>query len=305
MTEAFAAAKINLALHVTGRRVDGYHELDSIVAFADVGDRLRLERAEGFSLHLEGPFAEGLEAGEDNLALRAAMALARRWPGRFGAARITLEKALPVASGIGGGSADAAAALRGMIALHGFTPPEVELRELALELGADVPVCLSGRACRMGGIGERLFPLPELAPLWAVLANPGVAVSTAEVFAALGLSPGEKGAAALPEEPPGRAKGAEETIARLATLRNDLEAPARRLEPAIGTCLEALGALPGARLARMSGSGATCFALFASAGEAHAAARALRREKPEWWIVATKIHDAEEAPPRERGFSSI
>ncbi len=305
MIETFAAAKINLALHVTGRRADGYHQLDSIVAFATIGDRLRLQRAAEFSLRLEGPFSAGLEAGEDNLALAAAQALVRRWPRHFGPVRITLEKNLPLASGIGGGSADAAAVLRAMMFLHGHHPPQAQLHALALELGADVPVCLSGRACRMEGIGERLAPLPGLPLLWGVLANPGVAVSTAEVFARLGLKPGQEGAAPLPEEPLRAAKDAQRAITRLAALRNDLQAPACALEPAIDACLAALAALPGARLVRMSGSGATCFALFAAEREARAASTRLRAAHPAWWVQPVIIHDAEDAAPLRNGEMPI
>jgi len=291
MIEEFAAAKINLALHVTGRRADGYHLLDSVVVFASVGDVVQLRKGGDFSLEIEGPFAAGLDAGEDNLALRAATAMAEKWPGLFGPAHIRLRKNLPVASGIGGGSADAAAVLRAMMRAHDAFPPGEELTALALSLGADVPVCLAGRACRMSGIGEQVRPIRHAPGFCALLANPGVAVSTAKVFAALGLEKGQRAHAPLPGAPlpqdPARA------LSALRALRNDLQDPARALKAEIGTCLEALAACPGARLARMSGSGATCLGLFDTMGEVEEAARRLRERHPEWWIRAAKLGDGQ------------
>ncbi|MGY6411590.1 MAG: 4-(cytidine 5'-diphospho)-2-C-methyl-D-erythritol kinase [Alkalilacustris sp.] len=279
MLEEFAPAKVNLTLHVTGRRADGYHLLDSLVVFAGVGDRLRLRPAEGLALALEGPFAAGIPAGEDNLVLRAARALG---PGP--GALLVLDKRLPPASGLGGGSGDAAAAMR-LVARHrGQAAPDPAA---GLPLGADVPVCLAGRPTRMAGIGERLTPCPALPPVWLVLVNPGVETPTAAVFGALERREGAPMPETLPAWPDAVA-----LAGWLGAMRNDLEAPARALFPVVGTVLEALSAQPGCGLARMSGSGATCFGLFASAGEAAAAAQRLRADRPGWWVA-----DAPVLPP--------
>jgi 4-diphosphocytidyl-2-C-methyl-D-erythritol kinase len=270
-----APAKVNLALHVTGRRADGYHLLDSLVVFPRLGDLVEAEPAPRLSLAIDGPFARDLDAGAGNLVLRAAALL--RAPGRGAALRLT--KSLPVASGLGGGSADAAATLR---LLAGLWRAPLPALDAVLSLGADVPACLSGRACRMGGIGERLDPL-HLPPFWVVLANPGVPVATGAVFAGLGRrdNPG------LPGTP--RFVGAEALFAWLAAQRNDLEPPAVALAPAIADTSAALAAQPGCRLARMSGSGATCFGLFAAGPPALAAADALRRARPAWWVAAAPV----------------
>ena len=267
-----APAKVNLALHVTGRRPDGYHLLDSLVVFAGVGDRLTLARAKAASLTIVG--APGLTAGPDNLVLRAASALGLP-------AAMVLEKRLPVASGIGGGSADAAATLRGLSRLWRRPLPDPEV---ALTLGADVPVCLSGRPARMRGVGERLDPLPSLPPLWLVLANPGVPVATQAVFAALERRDG----APLPDLPGGWADAAA-LACWLSATRNDLEPAAIRVAPVIAEVLSALAAQPGALAARMSGSGATCLALFADGGSAAAARAALERAHPGWWVVDAPV----------------
>lgn len=266
----FAPAKVNLALHVTGRRSDGLHELDSLVAFADVGDRLGAAPAARSSLVVTGPMAAGVPADGHNLVLRAA-----EWLG-VGAA-FTLEKHLPAAAGIGGGSSDAAAALRLLSEMSGRPVPAG-----AEALGADVPVCLLARAARMRGIGENLVPV-ALPPLPAVLVNPRIALPTAAVFAALE----RKDNPALPDVP-GFTSGAQVT-GWLAAQRNDLEAPAVRLAPVIGELLQTLATLPGAGLARMSGSGATCFALFDTSAAAMAAADTLRAARPQWWSVATLL----------------
>jgi len=279
-TEA-APAKVNLALHVLGRRPDGYHLLDSLVVFPGIGDRLEAEPAAGLSLSLAGPFAAGLGAGADNSVLRAAALL--RPPGRGAALRLT--KALPVAAGLGGGSADAAAALRVLARLWGVAPPSAAA---ALRLGADVPVCLAGRPARMRGIGEALAPV-VLPPFWVALANPGAPLATAAVFAGLERRDG----APLPE-PPGFAE-AGALFAWLAAQRNDLEAPARARAPAVDAALAALTAQPGCALARMSGSGATCFGLFAAEAPARAAAAAIRRAEPRWWVAAAAVDAAPEA----------
>lgn len=269
MAAEAAPAKVNLALHVTGRREDGYHLLDSIVVFATEGDRLRVTVAAGPSLRVMGRFAAEVPTRPENLCLRAA-ALAGV------AARIDLEKRLPVASGLGGGSADAAAVLRAL-ARQGVPLPEAPER-----LGADVPVCLAGRPARMRGAGERLDPLPPLPPLAMVLANPGVALATPAVFAGLA----RRDNAPLPELPGGLDGGG--FIEWLRGCRNDLEAPATALVPGIAEVLAALRA-EGAALARMSGSGATCFGLFLRMADAEAAAAAMARARPGWWVVATAM----------------
>ena len=292
MVEERAPAKVNLALRVTGRRVDGYHLLDSIVVFADVGDVVRLERAGDFGLEITGRAARGLPADDTNLALRAARLMAEIRPETFGPVRILLEKNLPVASGIGGGSADAAAVMRAMIRLFGADIPAEELRGPALSLGADVPVCLDGRACRMRGIGEEVEPLEAFPGLHGVLVNPGVPVSTAAVFSALGLEAGtvrEEGWSCGSVAAAARHGVAEEVLAALAGTDNDLQAPACGLHPEIADCLEVLAGLPGVRLARMSGSGGTCFALAGTAREAVEMARVLRSAHPEWWVETARF----------------
>jgi 4-diphosphocytidyl-2-C-methyl-D-erythritol kinase len=271
-----APAKVNLALHVTGRRADGYHLLDSLVVFAGIGDRLEAEPAAGLSLSLRGPFASGLGTGEDNLVLRAATLL--RPPGQGAALHLT--KALPVAAGIGGGSADAAAALRLLARLWGVALPPPDR---VLALGADVPVCLAGRSARMGGIGGELTAV-ALPPFWIVLVNPGVPVPTGGVFAGLARRENPP----MPDLP--RLPDAAALFGWLAAQRNDLEAPARALVPSIDGVLAAIAAQPGCALARMSGSGATCFGLFAAEAGALAAAQALRSAAPSWWVAAAPVN---------------
>ncbi|MBP7001562.1 4-(cytidine 5'-diphospho)-2-C-methyl-D-erythritol kinase [Amaricoccus sp.] len=273
-----APAKVNLALHVTGRRADGFHELDSLVAFAGMGDLVEAAPAERLGLRVAGPFAAGLDAGPGNLVLRAAAAV--RPEGRGAALRLT--KRLPVAAGLGGGSADAAAALRLLGRLWGVPMPGAPA---LVALGADVPVCVEGRAARMRGVGEALAPAP-LPAFWLALANPGVAVSTAAVFAGLERRD-NPGMEAVP-----RFAGAADLAAWLARQRNDLEAPALRLAPAIAAARAALAAQPGCLLARMSGSGATCFGIFAGAGAARAAAAAIARAEPGWWVAAAPAQES-------------
>jgi 4-diphosphocytidyl-2-C-methyl-D-erythritol kinase len=271
MKTEVAPAKINLALHVTGQRGDGYHLLDSLVIFAGVGDRVTVAAADDLTLQIAGPFGAGLSV-DDNLVLRAARA--------FRAARgslITLEKTLPLSSGIGGGSADAAAALRALAALWGVALPSAAE---VLAIGADVPVCLAGRPARMTGIGEGVVALPALPSAWLVLVNPGVGISTPAVFKALA----RKENAPLPRDVP-RLKTAADLGAWLMMLRNDLEAPAMAHLPVIATVKAALSAQQGCLMARMSGSGATCFGLFADPLTAAAAARAIRATYPGWWVA--------------------
>ncbi len=273
-TEDFAPAKVNLALHVTGRRADGYHLLDSLVVFAGVGDRVAVTRAPELRLTIDGPMAGALTVGPDNLVLRAARFLGEE------RVAITLTKRLPVASGIGGGSADAAATIRAICRLRGRAVPEAAL---TAPLGADVPACLIGHPLRMQGIGERVEPLSGLPPAHLVLANPGVSLATPAVFRALRRSDG----APLPPLPwftdvAGLAR-------YLAACRNDLEDAACALEPVIGEVIAALGDQPGCLLARMSGSGATCFGLFADRAAATAAAAALRHRRPGWWVEEAAV----------------
>jgi 4-diphosphocytidyl-2-C-methyl-D-erythritol kinase len=269
-----APAKVNLFLHVLGRRADGYHLLDSLAVFAGAADRLRATPAAALSLDLAGPFGAMLAAEPDNLVLRAARALAAA-AGIPPAVRLRLEKVLPVASGIGGGSADAAAALRVLCRRWGIAAGAVDLAAIAAGLGADVPVCLAGRPARMGGVGEVLAPAPALPRFGLALVNPGVPVATAAVFRARN---GTFSAPAVLADGWADAAG---MAADLSRLRNDLEAPARGLCPPVGVVLDALVSCPGCLLARMSGSGATCFGVFASADAAAAAAAALAR--PGWW----------------------
>ncbi|MCC6007752.1 MAG: 4-(cytidine 5'-diphospho)-2-C-methyl-D-erythritol kinase [Rhodobacteraceae bacterium] len=274
--EEAAPAKVNLCLHVTGRRADGYHLLDSLVLFTQAGDRLRAVPAPTLTLEVTGPHAEGLSPGDDNLVLRAARLLAT--PSGRGA-RLSLEKRLPLASGIGGGSADAAAALRALSRMWRVPLPS---DAAILALGADVPACLAGRPARMQGIGERLTPLPALPPLWLVLVNPRVEVPTGPVFSGLF----RRDNAPLPPLPDGW-PGAEALADWLGRTRNDLESPARGIAPVIDEVLAALSACPGGLLARMSGSGATCFALFAREAAARDAAARIARARPGWWVEAT------------------
>lgn len=274
----FAPAKVNLTLHVTGRRADGYHLLDSLVVFAGVGDRVSAELADAASLTVTGPMAAGLSGEGDNLVLRAARLIGVP-------ARIGLEKVLPVSSGIGGGSADAAATLRLLARLSGRALPGAAE---VLALGADVPVCLAGRAVRMTGIGEGLAAVPALPQAWLVLVNPMVAVSTPAVFKALARADN----APMPREVP-KLRGAAELAAFLTMQRNDLEAPAMAVQPVIGRVKAALSAQAGCMLARMSGSGATCFGLFADPLAASAAARAIRAAEPGWWVADAPVLQAQ------------
>ena len=281
-------AKVNLSLRVIGRRVDGYHDLESVVGFADCADRLTFAPGGALQLICTGPLAAACGDPADNLVLKAARLLAERVPG-LTLGLFTLDKVLPVAAGIGGGSADAAAALRLLARVNGLALDDARLAEVALETGADVPVCLLSRACDMTGVGEGLLPL-DLPQLPCVMVNPNVAVATRDVFAALGLRNGELlvGAADVIESPAWPEKGASiaDWVEALSLVPNDLEAPATRIQPVIGEVLRALRTSRGARLARMSGSGATCFALFADAAEAQAAARAILADRPAWWVHA-------------------
>jgi 4-diphosphocytidyl-2-C-methyl-D-erythritol kinase len=279
-------AKVNLTLRVIGRRVDGYHELESVVAFADCADRLTLAPGSELGLTLSGPLAEACGATSDNLVLKAAHRLGARVPGlKIGG--FTLDKVLPVAAGIGGGSADAAAALRLLAQLNGIALDDKRLVDVAIEIGADVPVCLTSRACDMTGVGETLLPL-SLPIMPCVLVNPRVPVATRDVFGALGLRHGELlvgatdvfRATAWPE----LGASVEDWVEALAAASNDLEAPAMRIQPVIGEVIAALSATDGAWLARMSGSGATCFAIFENTADAQRAAQKIQLDRPQWWV---------------------
>jgi 4-diphosphocytidyl-2-C-methyl-D-erythritol kinase len=278
-----AFAKVNLTLRVLGRRTDGYHELDSLVVFARLADRLSLVPGPALRLTVRGPTAGAAGPDSDNLVLRAAQGLASRLASlRLG--HFTLDKRLPVAAGLGGGSADAAAALRLLARANRLKPDDPRLAETARAAGADVPVCLDPRPRRMRGIGEILSAPLDLPKLAAVLVNPGVSVPTREVFSAL-KAPGftqESSAADVPGDRP-------VLLSYLASQHNDLEPAAIALQPAIADTLATLRALPACRLARMSGTGATCFGLFDTLKAATAAAATLRHAEPSWWVRATML----------------
>jgi 4-diphosphocytidyl-2-C-methyl-D-erythritol kinase len=283
-----ARAKVNLTLRVVGRRVDGYHDLESLVAFADCADRLSL--AVGPELHLvtTGPLAQACGEASDNLVFKAAKLLGERVP-ELKRGEFVLDKMLPVAAGIGGGSADAAAALRLLARANNLAADDPRLIEVARLTGADVPVCLASRGCVMTGVGETLLPL-ALPIMPCVMVNPRVPVATADVFKALGLRNGELlvGASDVLQAADWPEAGAslEDWVEALAAGTNDLEAPAMRIQPVIGEVISALNATNGAWLARMSGSGATCFALYENTAEAGRAADKLRLDHPGWWVHA-------------------
>lgn len=272
-----AYAKINLALHVRRRRADGYHDLETLFAFCEDGDELAVEPANGLSLTIQGPFGDGLSADEDNLVLRAARAL-QEASGMKAGATIRLDKRLPIASGIGGGSADAAAALRLLTRLWCVDLPRSALHDIAAGLGADVPACFVSRSCRGEGKGDALDLLDDAAlrGLPVLLVNPRVPVPTGPVFK--GWDGIDRGALA----------GGDPLAAALAG-RNDLQAPAIAMQPVIADVISALDAMPGATLARMSGSGATCFALFGTAKERDGAHDAIENRFPGWWTLATLL----------------
>src|SRR6266478_2508060 len=281
-------AKVNLTLRVVGRRVDGYHDLESVVAFADCADRLSLTPGSKLNLTTTGPLAQYCGETADNLVLKAARLLGERVPGlKLG--EFTLDKVLPVAAGIGGGSADAAAALRLLARANGLANDDPRLIEVAKLTGADVPVCLASCACDMTGVGETLLPL-SLPILPCVMVNPRVPVATKDVFAALGLRNGELlvGATDILRGTAWPEAGAsvEDWVEVLAASANDLEEPAMRIQPVIGEVISALSASNGAWLARMSGSGATCFAIYENTADAGRAADGIRRDHPGWWVHA-------------------
>jgi 4-diphosphocytidyl-2-C-methyl-D-erythritol kinase len=281
-------AKVNLTLRVVGRRVDGYHDLDSVVAFADCADRLTLKPGPALHLKTSGPLAQACGETADNLVLKAAQLLGERVPGlRVG--EFILDKVLPVAAGIGGGSADAAAALRLLARANSLAINDPRLIEAAQRTGADVPVCLVSRASVMTGVGETLLPI-ALPKMPCVLVNPRVPVATKDVFQTLGLRNGELrvGVVDVIEATGWPEEGASITdwIEALASGGNDLEAPALRVQPVIGEVLSSLRAADGAGLARMSGSGATCFAVFENQADALRASHKIQIDHPQWWVHA-------------------
>jgi 4-diphosphocytidyl-2-C-methyl-D-erythritol kinase len=281
-----APAKVNLTLRVLARRPDGYHELESLVMFADFGDRLSLARGGDLTLTVRGPSAAAAGGGDDNLVHKAARALAARRPG-LALGAFDLDKRLPVAAGLGGGSSDAAAALRLLAEANAMARDDPDLYAAARATGADVPVCLDPRPRIMRGIGEKLSAPLTLPPLPAVLVNPGVALPTKAVFAGWKASPA---AVALVDEPAlARRMSPRDLVQLVAEQANDLEPPAIALQPSIAEVLAALRALPGCTLSRMSGSGATCFGLFDGPDAAAAAERALAAKQPTWWVKATTL----------------
>lgn len=313
-----APAKLNLYLHVTGKRDDGYHTLDSLVAFADFGDKITVESCEGLRLSITGPYSVQVPSGPDNLVLKAAHLLAEK-SGVEANAHIILEKNLPVASGIGGGSADAAATLKALIKLWDLQLADERIHHaadqigddkdtqralgvlfsswrddldgermnaLALSLGADVPVCFEGRTVYMGGVGEQLTLAPILPKVWVVLVNPNIALSTPEVFKA---RQGDFSPPAPFFEAP---KDAQDLARQLEMRSNDLYAPAISLAPEIQDVLKAIETQEGCLLARMSGSGATCFGLFAHPNEARSACQSLDQSQPSWWVQMAQLRDA-------------
>jgi len=277
-----APAKINLYLHVVGRRDDGYHLLDSLVAFTEYGDRLIARPADDLTLRIEGPFGRGLAgAGGDNLILRAARALQDASGVRAGAA-LTLVKNLPVSSGIGGGSTDAAATLRLLAQLWGLNIDDARLSDIGLPIGADVPVCVAGVTCSMRGIGEKIVPVDPVPYCAVVLVNGGEAVSTPAVFAA---RRGDFSNGAEWETP----DDFNPFVAGLRTRTNDLAPAARTVSPVIDDVLASLESTEGCALARLSGSGGTCFGLFADQSSAERAVMDIRSSHPAWWSVSTQF----------------
>lgn len=282
-----APAKVNLTLHLLRRRDDGFHDLESLVAFTGAGDTLRLCSAPETTLVVDGPTAQGAGAVEDNLVLKSVRALSARIPGlRSGAFHLT--KRLPVAAGVGGGSSDAAAALRLLARANDIALEDPRILDAAAEIGSDVPVCLHARARMMYGRGDELAQPLAMPPVFAVLVNPGVPLETRAVFARIGLKPGQEtgfGAHAPVPQP----LSWDALLSLLKRGRNDMEDAASVLAPVVGHVIAVLSAARGCRLARMSGSGATCFALFETCRAAARAAAVIRRDHPEWWVKPTVL----------------
>lgn len=283
-----ARAKVNLTLRVLGRRADGYHDIESLVVFADCADALTLEPGAELGLATGGPRAQECGDTSDNLVVRVARLLGERIPG-LTLGQFSLDKHLPVAAGIGGGSADAAAALRLLARANGLAIDDARLADVARETGADIPVCLASRACTMTGVGENLSML-NVPPMPCVMVNPRVGVATKDVFAALGLGKGEFLAGAsdviLARGWPADGAPFDVWIEAISASSNDLEIPALKVEPIIEDVLLSLRRARGVRLARMSGSGATCFAIFENGTDAKQAAATIAQDRPGWWVHA-------------------
>lgn len=285
LVRLLAPAKVNLFLHVGPVSEDGYHPLASLVAFANLGDGLTVEPAERLSLTLTGPFGQGLGDGGDNLILKALRALGAATAAGDPPLAVTLDKQLPIAAGLGGGSSDAGAALKAAREVLGLSLDDASLADIAASVGADGPMCLHARAVWAEGRGDRLTFEPRLPPLSAVLINPGAPSPTGAVYRAH-----DAGRATTADHPGPPGDWTLSTVIDwLAVQRNDLEAPAVTLQPAIGVVLSEAARLPGVRLARMSGSGATVLALFDTAETAADAARGLSLVRPDWWVRATTL----------------
>lgn len=277
-----APAKINLFLHITGKRPDGYHLLQSVVVFANVGDRLTFTRHDSLFIDVAGPFAGDVCAPRDNLIYKAAQALGENYK-TAPTGQILLEKNLPVASGMGGGSSDAATTLKGLAQLWGLPEEFDRMQKIAATLGADVPACLVRRPVWMEGVGEKMMRLPDIPDMHMVLVTPAVATPTPEVFRQF------RGKFSPPIQFIGRRKTMGEWIADLKLYRNDLTDAAIAVSPEIKTALQSIADTPGCQIARLSGSGATCFGIYETPTAAHAAVNKLRQQHPEWWITAAGL----------------
>lgn len=288
-----APAKINLFLHVGEKRRDRYHALESLVVFAEMADHLEFAPAGDLTLKISGPFSAQTPKGADNLVLKAARTLRGSDPKHPGAA-IAMQKNLPVAAGLGGGSADAAAVLRGLSLFWRLEHSEAQLLEIAAGLGSDVPACLLSQPCWMEGRGERVTKTLALPQMSALLVNPGVMLSTAEVFGSLNARTGS----GVMRPPSKTIQSLWDVVAYLDDAGNDLEAPACQLHPIIDDVLDALNEEPGCVLSQMSGSGATCFGLFDGKQFAIGAAERIAQEHPHWWVRATRIAGSEIGTPR-------
>lgn len=287
-----APAKVNLSLHITGRRSDGFHLIDSLVAFASLADKLEIASATGLSLEVAGEFAPALAetATSDNLVLRAARALQRE-AGIHEGAHITLHKYIPVGAGLGGGSADAATALCGLARLWHIAPDDALLTRLAGELGSDVPVCIASQTAWMSGVGELLQPCRLDAAVGCLLVNPRQPLLTKDVFGHYSRHLTGRAAPPATRERPGSIGSVMELVDRMRSMHNALEPSAIHLLPVIGDMLACLRDSPGCRIARMSGSGATCFGLYDTYEDAAVAAQAIRGKSPHWWLAAVTIGD--------------
>ena len=275
-----APAKLNFFLHITGKRVDGYHLIESLAGFTEFGDMVEFSDASELSLALDGPFASSLKADNDNLVLRAARALQLHC-GQARGARIVLHKHIPMGAGLGGGSSDAAAALKGLAQLWQLSIPEAELQRLALPLGSDVPVCLQQKTAWVSGIGEYVRPVDIKIAGWILLLNPAIALLTADVYRRFS-APFRPASAPLPS-----LSGFDALVAAMQLRHNDLEAPAIALLPVIAEQLSLLRSTDGCKIARMSGSGATCYALYDNKQQAELAAHTIQSKQPSWWVQLT------------------